>query len=120
MTDHFSDKVPDFKAEHHMTQKHAPVTQENVDPDDLTRAIPQFVPVQVTPGAAHKIAQSAACYARDMMESLTEMSDFQSKYLERCIFDAAQQMMLGQDVWNWQYRYESAFARGEVPDPRED
>ena len=120
MSDHFGDKVPDFKADHYMIQQHAPVTMENIDPDDLVRLIPQFVPVQVSHESANTIAREVSSSARAMLVGHTDMSDFQLDYLQRCIRDAVQQMMLGQDVWQWQIRYEQAFARGEVPDTRED
>lgn len=120
MGDHFGDKVPDFKKQHQMTQRHAPLTEEIVDPDDLLRVMPHFVPTQTSPATANEIAIKAAEAAKSQMESLTEMSDFQLNYLQRCIYDAVQQMMLGQDMWSWQFRYEHAFARGDVPDPRAD
>lgn len=123
MTDHFTDKVPNFKRDHGMSNPPRtihPTVQENIDPDDMTRVMPQFVPQRVRIDEAHEIARESSSAARAMLDGYGTMCDFQVDYLQRCIFDSVQQILLGQDAWNWQYRYEYAFARGEVPDPRED
>lgn len=68
--DHFGGKVPDFKTEHKMVQNHTPMTQENVDPDDLTRVLPNFIPVQVTAESANAIARESSSAAKAQWDSV--------------------------------------------------
>lgn len=116
--DYFGDKVPDFKKDHMQgLQVNAPMTTPREDVDDPATMLPKFVPVQVAIDMSHSIANSATNATRDALHDLG-MSAFQVDYITRCIFDATQQLLLGQDAWNWDWRYADAVARGQVPDPR--
>lgn len=108
-------KVPDFQT----PIAPEPTLAKIQNFEEPATLLPKFIPGEVNPVESHNVAHEVSNHLSALLYG-GKLSDFQIQYLRRYAYSSIQAMLINQDSWEWQERYEHAVALGELPDPRNE